>query len=151
MLCIGTFTGGCCDGGIVSVEESDTLTKTMKTIIPWPSTSVLIVVCGFLLISFSPSVNDIRLSRGEPPLGFVGPLLYSLASSHPQSFRDILDGNNRCRTEEQTCCKEGFQATQGWVRMKQPRSKHEWLERCQFRLDQFVPLLIYFLLLSLLY
>ncbi|KAJ7639286.1 tripeptidyl peptidase A [Roridomyces roridus] len=50
-------------------------------------------------------LNDGRLKKGLPPLGFVNPLLYSKAAS---GFNDITTGNNP------GCGTEGFNATKGW-------------------------------------
>eukprot|EP00401_Gymnodinium_catenatum_P025651 CAMPEP_0117491356 /NCGR_PEP_ID=MMETSP0784-20121206/18023_1 /TAXON_ID=39447 /ORGANISM="" /LENGTH=794 /DNA_ID=CAMNT_0005286141 /DNA_START=66 /DNA_END=2450 /DNA_ORIENTATION=+ len=56
--------------------------------------------------------NEVRLQRGEPPLGFLNPLLYRLAAEHPEAFNDVLVGNNRCSTGP--CCEKGFGAARGW-------------------------------------
>ncbi|KAF7335278.1 Tripeptidyl peptidase A [Mycena sanguinolenta] len=50
-------------------------------------------------------LNDARLKKGLPPLGFLNPLLYSKAAS---GFNDITVGNNP------GCGTEGFNATVGW-------------------------------------
>ncbi|KAJ7098776.1 tripeptidyl peptidase A [Mycena belliarum] len=50
-------------------------------------------------------LNDGRLSKGLPPLGFLNPLLYSKAKS---GFNDITVGNNP------GCGTPGFNATKGW-------------------------------------
>lgn len=57
-------------------------------------------------------LNAARLGRGLPPVGFVNPLLYSLAASHPSVFYDVELGGNRCG--ENVCCKQGFVASRGW-------------------------------------
>ncbi|KZT42984.1 subtilisin-like protein [Sistotremastrum suecicum HHB10207 ss-3] len=49
-------------------------------------------------------VNDARLSKRLPPLGFLNPLIYKL----PFAFNDITAGNNP------GCGTEGFNATKGW-------------------------------------
>ncbi|KAF9266301.1 subtilisin-like protein [Marasmius fiardii PR-910] len=50
-------------------------------------------------------LNDARLGRGLPSLGFLNPLLYSKGFN---ALNDIIDGNNpRCGTP-------GFNATRGW-------------------------------------
>eukprot|EP00922_Rhytidocystis_sp_ex-Travisia-forbesii_P049957 GHVS01074357.1.p1 GENE.GHVS01074357.1~~GHVS01074357.1.p1 ORF type:complete len:955 (-),score=114.60 GHVS01074357.1:449-3313(-) len=59
-------------------------------------------------------MNDIRLRRGEPPVGFLNPLLYYWAEFHPEAFNDILVGNNKCGISPYKCCKEGFYASRGW-------------------------------------
>ncbi|KAJ7167803.1 peptidase S8/S53 domain-containing protein [Mycena filopes] len=50
-------------------------------------------------------LNDGRLKKGLPPLGFLNPLLYSKAA---QGFNDITVGNNP------GCGSPGFNATKGW-------------------------------------
>ncbi|KAI0644036.1 family S53 protease [Trametes meyenii] len=51
-------------------------------------------------------LNDLLLAQNRPSLGFLNPLLYSLAGG--PAFTDITSGNNPgCRTD-------GFPATQGW-------------------------------------
>ncbi|KAJ6515249.1 subtilisin-like protein [Mycena sanguinolenta] len=50
-------------------------------------------------------LNDARLNKGLPPLGFLNPLLYSKAAG---GFNDITAGNNP------GCGTEGFNATVGW-------------------------------------
>jgi len=50
-------------------------------------------------------LNDARLKKGLPSLGFLNPLLYSKAAS---GFNDITTGNNP------GCGTEGFNATKGW-------------------------------------
>jgi hypothetical protein len=63
-------------------------------------------------------LNDVRLKGGLPPLGFVNPLLYSLAQTYfnatHKPFRDIIYGNNRCSSFSGHCCKHGFEASLGW-------------------------------------
>ncbi|RDB20085.1 Tripeptidyl-peptidase sed3 [Hypsizygus marmoreus] len=50
-------------------------------------------------------LNDVRLSKKLPPLGFLNPLLYSVDSS---AFNDITVGHNS------GCGTTGFNATRGW-------------------------------------
>jgi hypothetical protein len=64
-------------------------------------------------------LNDVRLAGGLPPLGFVNPLFYSLASSYASNrtvrpFRDITHGENGCSAFGGSCCAAGFNATDGW-------------------------------------
>lgn len=56
--------------------------------------------------------NELRLQRGEPQLGFLNPLLYTLAKAHPDAFNDVIIGDNRCGISE--CCERGFGAARGW-------------------------------------
>jgi hypothetical protein len=57
-------------------------------------------------------------SSGLPPLGFVNPLLYSLARTYANAsvrpFRDVTIGDNRCSAFSEHCCQQGFRATPGW-------------------------------------
>ncbi|KAF8897766.1 tripeptidyl peptidase A [Infundibulicybe gibba] len=50
-------------------------------------------------------LNDARLAKGQSPLGFLNPLLYSKAAS---GFNDITIGHNA------GCGTPGFNATKGW-------------------------------------
>ncbi|KAI0740342.1 family S53 protease-like protein [Earliella scabrosa] len=51
-------------------------------------------------------LNDRRLARGLPPLGFINPLLYGAAET--QAFSDVTQGNNP------GCGTDGFEAGVGW-------------------------------------
>jgi tripeptidyl-peptidase-1 len=53
-------------------------------------------------------LNDLRLSAGKPPLGFLNILLYQLGQTQPQVFTDITDGSNP------GCGTDGFSAAKGW-------------------------------------
>lgn len=50
-------------------------------------------------------LNDLRLQQGQPPLGFINPLLYSQLAS---SLTDIVAGSNP------GCDSKGFPAKAGW-------------------------------------
>ncbi|TQV94649.1 tripeptidyl peptidase [Cordyceps javanica] len=53
-------------------------------------------------------LNDARLARGKPPLGFLNPWIYSVGSQEGGGFMDIVNGSTfGCNTT-------GFPATQGW-------------------------------------
>jgi len=61
-------------------------------------------------------INDIRMTNGKPPLGFLNQALYGLPAD---AFNDIVAGSNNCACaaaagEETVCCDQGFTATQGW-------------------------------------
>ena len=59
--------------------------------------------------------NDYSLAETGKPLGFLNPLIYSLYASNPESFTDVLTGDNKCT--EGGCsfkCTEGFEATTGF-------------------------------------
>lgn len=54
-------------------------------------------------------IVDHRLNKGLPPLGFLAPRLWKVASQYPgEAFQDITQGNS------QTSCDNGFPATSGW-------------------------------------
>jgi len=53
-------------------------------------------------------LNDARISRGLPPLGFLNPLLYKIGAENAEAFNDITVGNNP------GCGTPGFNATKGW-------------------------------------
>jgi tripeptidyl-peptidase-1 len=72
--------------------------------IPWPvdgTSCATPTTAGIVSL-----LNDVRLNGGEPPLGFVNPLLYKLKG---KGFYDIVKGTNRGRI----WCK-GFTAGVGW-------------------------------------
>jgi len=58
--------------------------------------------------------NDIRLTNGQPTLGFMNPLLYTLAAAHPDAFYDVVVGDNKCLVHGSPCCSHGFYASPGW-------------------------------------
>jgi tripeptidyl-peptidase-1 len=49
-------------------------------------------------------LNDVRLSSGKAPLGWLNPLVYA----HPEAFNDVTMGSNP------GCESSGFQAAEGW-------------------------------------
>jgi len=52
---------------------------------------------------------DHRLNQGLPPLGFVAPRIWQVASQYPgEAFQDVTEGNTK------TSCSTGFPATKGW-------------------------------------
>ncbi|KAJ7437142.1 peptidase S8/S53 domain-containing protein [Mycena galericulata] len=73
-------------------------------------------------------LNDGRLKKGLPSLGFLNPLLYSKALS---GLNDITTGNNP------GCGTEGFNATKGWDAGKHIRNPYETVlitsQRCIHR------------------
>jgi tripeptidyl-peptidase-1 len=58
--------------------------------------------------------NDILLSQGRPPLGFLNPWLYAMAEQYPEAFTDVTVGVNKCTTAGRNCCAHGFPAARGW-------------------------------------
>ncbi len=59
-------------------------------------------------------LNEIRLAKGQSPLGFINPFLYKLARVHPEVFHDVVVGENRCTVNDMQCCPVGFKATPGF-------------------------------------
>ena len=64
-------------------------------------------------------INGKRIARDQPPVGFVNPALYSLATNATVAakvFRDIVDGTNNCCAAETNpvCCPHGFTARPGY-------------------------------------
>jgi len=58
--------------------------------------------------------NDMRITNGLSPLGFINPLMYQIAASHPDVFNDIVTGDNKCVANYRICCNDGFVAAAGW-------------------------------------
>ncbi|KAL3666603.1 hypothetical protein V7S43_008229 [Phytophthora oleae] len=58
--------------------------------------------------------NDMRLNAGKSPLGFINPLLYYLAETHPDAFNDVVVGNNGAPRGGNTPCDDSFSAAAGW-------------------------------------
>jgi tripeptidyl-peptidase-1 len=54
-------------------------------------------------------LNDLRLSQGSSPLGFLNPLLYQ----NPDAMQDITTGSNGVPYAD-GCNSDGFPATAGW-------------------------------------
>ena len=54
-------------------------------------------------------INDVRVSKGKKPLGFLNPFIYS----NPQAFTDVTVGNNAIDRSGMPA-KYGFQCTKGW-------------------------------------
>lgn len=45
-------------------------------------------------------INDARLAKGLPTLGFLNPLIYTIGAIVPDAFNDIVGGSNPgCGTE----------------------------------------------------
>lgn len=58
--------------------------------------------------------NDLRLTHGFPPLGFINPLLYHINNVLPNAFYDVVEGDNKCGVAQSVCCEKGFHAARGW-------------------------------------
>jgi tripeptidyl-peptidase I len=57
-------------------------------------------------------INDARLNKGLPTLGFFNPRLYEAAASNSALFVDVTSGVSSCGTDK--CCDTGFEAISGW-------------------------------------
>eukprot|EP00698_Gefionella_okellyi_P021022 TRINITY_DN6700_c0_g1_i1.p1 TRINITY_DN6700_c0_g1~~TRINITY_DN6700_c0_g1_i1.p1 ORF type:complete len:615 (-),score=127.44 TRINITY_DN6700_c0_g1_i1:91-1935(-) len=57
-------------------------------------------------------LNQYQLSLGHAALGFINPLLYSMAAAQPNTFTDVVSGNNKCT--ETACCSIGYMTARGW-------------------------------------
>ena len=74
--------------------------------------------CGFPVSGTSAStpifagvlglLNDVRLSAGKPPLGFVAPALYKAFAADPSNFNDVTKGSTA------GCGGESWSAGPGW-------------------------------------
>lgn len=53
-------------------------------------------------------LNEVRLARGDSPLGFLNPMIYKIGS---QGFNDVKEGRN-CGAAK--CTDDGFPAIAGW-------------------------------------
>eukprot|EP01028_Stygiella_incarcerata_P000370 TRINITY_DN1040_c0_g2_i1.p1 TRINITY_DN1040_c0_g2~~TRINITY_DN1040_c0_g2_i1.p1 ORF type:complete len:598 (+),score=145.93 TRINITY_DN1040_c0_g2_i1:96-1796(+) len=54
-------------------------------------------------------LNNERLKKGMPPMGFVNPFLYAAWAKNPNAYTDITEGNNK-----DGCCDYGFDCVEGW-------------------------------------
>lgn len=60
-------------------------------------------------------LNEYRLQNGKSPLGFLNPLLYEMATTKKNTFRDVTVGNNRIdRTGPYVPLREGYDCAEGW-------------------------------------
>jgi tripeptidyl-peptidase-1 len=61
------------------------------------------------------NLNSWRKKNGKPVLGFINPLIYSIAAANPKAFFDVVQGDNTC-TESACPCPAGtgFYAAPGW-------------------------------------
>ncbi len=76
--------------------------------------------------------NDMRITYGQAPMGFIAPFLYQIWADHPEAFNDVVTGNNASHygvyiitnhiqaccsghvIGDLHCCSEYFAATPGW-------------------------------------
>ena len=60
-------------------------------------------------------LNQDRVKRGSPRLGFLNPALYKAASQHAdEMFFDVVNGNSKCNSLTCETCTTGFPATKGF-------------------------------------
>jgi len=62
------------------------------------------IIAGLLTL-----INQDQLNNNRPPIGFANPLLYAIAKSNPNAFKDITKGTNGA-----TCKQLAFTAGPGW-------------------------------------
>ncbi len=56
-------------------------------------------------------VNAHRAANSKSALGWLNPALYARSASF---VRDITSGDNKCTSNKEMCCQQGFSATTGW-------------------------------------
>jgi len=97
-----------------------------------------------LVASIVSLLNQHRLERGRPSLGFINPLLYRMHEKFGNDiFRDVTIGDNGCGEKGQKCCK-GYSAASGWdattglgtIRYEQFLSKLLEFDDQKFSLDE---------------
>jgi len=59
-------------------------------------------------------INGYVNTQTGKPLGFMNPLLYSMAAAQPSAFTDITVGDNKCTENGCASSCKGFEARQGW-------------------------------------
>jgi len=59
-------------------------------------------------------LNHYAIKANGKPLGFLNPLLYSIAASTPSAFHDITVGDNKCTEDGCSSSCQGFMCTKGW-------------------------------------
>jgi tripeptidyl-peptidase I len=57
-------------------------------------------------------LNAARLDEGKKPLGNLNHLIYTMAHLHPQAFKPVVAGNNKCTIG--TCCEYGYGNAHGY-------------------------------------
>jgi tripeptidyl-peptidase-1 len=76
--------------------------------------------CGFIS-----RMNEINIARHSTTLGFINPLLYTMAAAQPNTFNDIKTGENFCPENNSGCVSallnnqgstncSGFYSAPGW-------------------------------------
>jgi len=59
-------------------------------------------------------LNSESLAKNGKPLGFLNPLLYTMAKAKPATFIDVTTGSNACTEDGCASSCEGFNAAKGW-------------------------------------
>ena len=60
-------------------------------------------------------LNDARLAKGKPVLGFLNPFIYQNAAAFNDITSGCNPGNNDIHSDvDESCEGEGFTATKGW-------------------------------------
>lgn len=60
------------------------------------------------------TLNAYMIDSGKGPLGFINPLLYQMHHELPETFQDIVIGDNSCTEDGCFNSCYGFNATIGW-------------------------------------
>jgi len=58
--------------------------------------------------------NQVALAKDGKPLGFLNPFLYQMFAAQPNTFRDIIYGDNKCTEDGCSLSCKGFVAAKGW-------------------------------------
>jgi len=59
-------------------------------------------------------LNSESLAKNGKPLGFLNPLLYTMAKAKPAAFIDVTEGTNKCTEDGCASTCKGFNAAKGW-------------------------------------
>lgn len=84
------------------------VTMRGRTTLVWGTSASAPVIAAMVSL-----LNDQRLARGLPPMGFINPFLYAAQSSHPNAFFDVITGSTGCSSSG-LCCPYAFSAAPGW-------------------------------------
>eukprot|EP01128_Nolandella_sp_AFSM9_P003645 TRINITY_DN158_c0_g1_i1.p1 TRINITY_DN158_c0_g1~~TRINITY_DN158_c0_g1_i1.p1 ORF type:complete len:731 (-),score=198.61 TRINITY_DN158_c0_g1_i1:281-2452(-) len=91
------------------------ITSLNGEFIPIDGTSASAPIAGGIISL----LNTALFYGGMKPLGFINPLFYKIAAEVPESFNDVVVGNNRCSAFTnspviENCCEKGFPAVVGF-------------------------------------
>merc|ERR1712083_884778 len=59
-------------------------------------------------------LNDLSYRMSGKPLGFLNPLLYQMHAAFPDTFTDVVIGDNKCTEYGCYASCTGYDATQSW-------------------------------------